>query len=96
MTLPDYFRILEVHPDASTEVIEKAHKALSMKYHPDRQPAEKRAWATHKMQEINEAYRVLNDAKKRQAYVRFRKKAALAVFMDEGLLGMFRRFWGNM
>lgn len=57
--MKNYYNILEVNPNASTEVIEKAYKVLVKKYHPDlrgnTQEAEK------KIKEINEAYDVLSD-----------------------------------
>lgn len=95
MMIPDYYRILEVHPDASPEVIEKAFKALSMKFHPDRQPPEKQEWATQKMKQINEAHYVLSDSRRRHDYLRFRRKAGLSVFWEEGLVGLARRFWNS-
>ena len=57
--LKDYFKILEVHQDASVEVIDRAYKTLARKYHPDGFPVERRQWATMKMQELNEARSVL-------------------------------------
>jgi DnaJ-class molecular chaperone len=52
------YRILQVDPCAEPEVIQAAYKKLSLKYHPDvnRSPE-----ATQKMQEINEAYRILGN-----------------------------------
>jgi hypothetical protein len=67
-SLPDYYEILEVHYKASPEVIEKAYKALAIKYHPDKQPPHQRAWAEAKMKQINEAYFHLRDPEKRREY----------------------------
>lgn len=36
MDFKDYYEILEVNKKASQEVIEKAHKILALKYHPDK------------------------------------------------------------
>ena len=88
----DYYRLLQVTRTADAEVIERAYKTLSMKYHPDRVDATKRADATRRMQEINQAYAVLRDPVKRRAY-----DATLApegaegwdVFWERGLFGLF-------
>lgn len=88
--MPDYYKILEIHPDASREVIEKAYKALSAKYHPDRQPAEKRVWATRKMQELNEAYFVLSDPVRRQEYANQKKVKLWQIWWENGLVGLFK------
>lgn len=66
--MTDYYRLLEVHPEASPEVLEKAYKALCLKYHPDRHPEDKRQWANARMRELNEAYAVLSDAERRREY----------------------------
>ena len=66
--MPDLYRILEVHRKASYEVIEKAYKVLSLKYHPDRHPPEKREWAEAKMSHINNAYDTLSDPLRRSTY----------------------------
>lgn len=63
----DYYEILEVHPKASIEVIEKAKKALLMKYHPDRNPG-KKEWAEKMTRLILEAYETLSDPEKRREY----------------------------
>ncbi len=65
--LKDYYRTLEVHREASGEVIEKAYKALTMKHHPDKHP-ENGPEATARMTEIIEAYGVLSDPEKRRRY----------------------------
>lgn len=88
----DHYRTLQVTRDAEPEVIERAYKALSFKYHPDRTAASGREHATRRMQRINEAYAVLRDPKKRRAY-----DAALPPehvsgwdrFMEDGLVGLF-------
>lgn len=88
----DYYRILEVDRDASIEVIDKAHKALSMKYHPDRQPALSRESATDRMKLMNEAYAVLSDPNKRALYDRELSAEPWRVFYNEGLLGLLARY----
>lgn len=66
--MKDYYEILEVNVHASKEVINKAYKALAMKYHPDANPPEKKAWAEEKFKEINEAFEILSNEEKRKMY----------------------------
>lgn len=91
----DHYRTLQVARDAEPEVIEKAYRALSLKYHPDVVPEKSRDAATRKMQRINEAYRVLRDAESRSRYDRSlvpeagASGSAWETFMAKGLVGMF-------
>jgi len=84
----DYYKILEVHHDASFEVIEKAYKALCLKYHPDKHLEEKQEWAHKKMQILNEAYRILSNSVDREHYDKQRKMMMWNVFWEEGLIGV--------
>jgi len=63
----DYYQVLGVENNATQEEIKKAFHRLAHKYHPDKGGDEK------KFKEINEAYQVLSDAKKRQQYDQFGK-----------------------
>lgn len=93
----DYYKILEVDPEASKEVIDKAYKALSLKYHPDKHPEERKEAATQKWLEMRKAYEILSDDKERAAYDVMRKRAAIDLFLNEGLLGLARKYLkGNM
>lgn len=65
--MKDYYKILQVAPDASTEVIRMAYKALAKKYHPDLNPGQEEA-AQEKMKNVNEAYEILSDKDKRWQY----------------------------
>ncbi|MDX2217860.1 MAG: molecular chaperone DnaJ [Burkholderiales bacterium] len=62
----DYYEILGVNRDASDEDIKKSYRKLAMKYHPDRNPDSKDA--EDKFKEAKEAYEILSDKEKRQAY----------------------------
>lgn len=62
----DYYKILGVDKDASAEDIKKAYRKLAMKYHPDQNKDSPEAEA--KFKELNEAYDVLKDPQKRNAY----------------------------
>jgi len=61
----DYYKILGVSRGASEEEIKKAFHRLAHKYHPHKGGDEK------KFKEINEAYQVLSDKKKREQYDKF-------------------------
>lgn len=66
MASTDYYKALGVDKKASPEEIKKAFRKLAVKYHPDRNPNDKAA--EDKFKEINEAYAVLSDPKKKQEY----------------------------
>lgn len=61
----DYYSILGVPRNASKEEIKKAYRALAHKHHPDKGGDERR------FKEINEAYQVLSDDRKRSQYDQF-------------------------
>lgn len=63
----DYYEVLGVPRDASTEQIKKAYRKLAMKYHPD---VADDPGAADKFKEIGEAYEVLHDPNKRAMYDR--------------------------
>jgi len=65
----DYYQILGVAKGAALADIKKAYRKLARKYHPDLNPGDKTAEARFK--EIQEAYAVLNDTKKRAQYDQF-------------------------
>ena len=62
----DYYEILGVARNASTQEIKTAYRKLAVKYHPDKNPGDSQA--ADKMKEINEAYAVLSDRNKRGLY----------------------------
>ena len=89
----DYYKILEVHQDASFEIIEKAYKALCLKYHPDKHLKEKQKWAHEKMQTLNEAYRVLSSATSRKYYDEQKSRLMWNIFLEECLVGVAKVLW---
>ncbi|MFV2065967.1 MAG: DnaJ C-terminal domain-containing protein [Pirellulales bacterium] len=65
----DYYKILGVRRNASSDEIQRAYRDLARQYHPDLNPDDKTA--KKKFQEVQAAFDVLNDAKKREAYDRY-------------------------
>lgn len=65
-TTKDYYEILGVPRDASEDDVRKAYRRLALKLHPDKNPNDPEA--ERKFKEISEAYEVLSDSEKRQAY----------------------------
>lgn len=88
-----HYDVLQVSPDADPEVIDRAYRALSLKYHPDVTPEDSREAAHRRMQRINLAYAVLSDPQRRRDYdrtiVQEPAHSAWDVFMNKGLVGMF-------
>jgi len=66
MEYKDYYKTLGVPKSASADGIKKAFRKLAVKYHPDKNPGDKKA--EEKFKEINEAYEVLRDPEKRKKY----------------------------
>jgi molecular chaperone DnaJ len=62
----DYYEILMIVRTASTEEIKKAYRKRALEFHPDRNPGDKKA--EDKFKEATEAYQILSDAQKKQAY----------------------------
>jgi DnaJ family protein C protein 7 len=66
----DYYKILDIDRNASTDDIRKAYKKLALKWHPDRnsESEESKKMAEKMFRDINDAYSVLSDAKKKRMY----------------------------
>lgn len=65
----DYYKILGVSEDASPDEVRKAYRKLAFQYHPDKNPGKEEM-----MKEINEAYAVLSDNRKRDEYDFLRRR----------------------
>ncbi|KAL4331815.1 hypothetical protein GQ457_07G041370 [Hibiscus cannabinus] len=63
----DYYNILKVEKTATDDDLKKAYRKLAMKWHPDKNPNDKRE-AEAKFKQISEAYEVLSDPQKRAVY----------------------------
>ncbi|MBD3307249.1 DnaJ domain-containing protein, partial [candidate division KSB3 bacterium] len=69
MTKRDYYEILEVNRNATSDEVKKAYRKLALKYHPDRNSGNKEA--EEKFKEAAEAYEVLSNPEKRNLYDQF-------------------------
>jgi molecular chaperone DnaJ len=65
---PTHYDVLQVPPSATTAEIREAYRRLARDHHPDRIASRPAATGDVTMPEINEAYRVLNDAARRAVY----------------------------
>jgi len=81
----DYYEILGVSRDCSSEELKRAYRKLALKYHPDKNQGDKKA--EERFKEAAEAYEVLRDPQKRQTY---------DLYGHEGIAGTgFRGFSGH-
>lgn len=92
----DYYEVLGVSKDASDEEIKQAYRHMARKYHPDIAGKE----YEDKFQEINNAYSVLSDPKKRQMYDAGvdpnNPQAAASASAAQDMFGDFSDLFGNM
>ena len=66
MDYKDYYKVLGISKSATQDEVKKAFRKLAIKYHPDKNPGDKKA--EEKFKEINEANEVLGDLEKRKKY----------------------------
>lgn len=89
-TRKDYYEVLGVKKDASSEEIKKAYRSLALKYHPDRNPGDKEA--EDKFKEITEAYEILSDESKRKNYDQFGFNGINGSYQDFNSSAAYRDF----
>lgn len=86
----DYYDILGVSKTASTDEIKKAYRKKAHELHPDKQTGDAEAF-----KQVNEAYQVLGDEKKRSTYDQFGHAAFQGGGMPGGGFGGFGGFGGQ-
>ena len=69
--LPDYYTILQIQNDANPDEIKTQFRKLAKKWHPDRKKGDN---AEKKMAQINMAYEVLSNPKRREMYDQYFSK----------------------
>jgi DnaJ-class molecular chaperone len=79
-----FYDLLEVSPTASPDDIKRAYRKMAMKWHPDKNPENKKE-AEEKFKDISQAYEVLSDPQKRKSYDEFGEEG-----LKEGGGGGFR------
>jgi DnaJ-class molecular chaperone len=83
MEQKDYYKILNIQKDASSQQIKEAYRELAFKYHPDRNRDNPEN--IEKMKLVNEAYAVLSNSSKRKEYDSFKERygsSAYSQFRD--------------
>lgn len=85
MAKKDFYAVLGVSRTASPEELKKAYRKLAMKYHPDKNPGDKKAEESFK--ELTEAYETLSDPKKKEMYDQFGFAGAHQGFAGAGAGG---------
>jgi len=96
MAKRDYYDVLGVRPDASTDDIKKAYRQKALQHHPDRNPGDKAS--EDKFKEAAEAYSVLCDSEKRSLYDRFGPDGLRGggfTGFDSSVFGDFEDILGN-
>ncbi|KAG4971440.1 hypothetical protein AAZX31_13G218100 [Glycine max] len=87
----DYYGILEVDRNASDEELKRAYRKLAMKWHPDKNPTNKKE-AEIQFKQISESYEVLSDPQKRAIFDRYGEGGLNGGMQtpDEGVASFFR------
>jgi curved DNA-binding protein CbpA len=79
----DYYGVLQVTPSASHEEIRRAFRRLVLESHPDKNPG-RRQWSERRIRELIQAYEIVGNKEKREAFDQFRRAAGGAVESRNG------------
>ncbi|RKY41478.1 MAG: hypothetical protein DRP85_06155 [Candidatus Makaraimicrobium thalassicum] len=93
MSDKDYYSVLGVKEDAADQEIKKAYRRLALKYHPDKNPEDKRA--EERFKKISEAYYALGDPKRRKEYDNLRRLGARTADFSSAQGFDFSEFLGH-
>lgn len=86
----DYYEILGVSRQSTSDEIKKSYRKLSLKYHPDKNNGDDRNFKN-----INEAYQTLNDPQKKKMYD-MQQNGRSSIFMDGNGMGSPEDFLNMM
>ena len=84
--MKDYYKILNVSPEASDSDIKKSYRKLALVYHPDKNPSPE---ANDSFKEISEAYTVLSNSQKRKEYDNSRRASEKSTYGFEDWVNNF-------
>ncbi|VYS56732.1 unnamed protein product [Arabidopsis thaliana] len=84
----DYYKVLQVDRNAKDDDLKKAYRKLAMKWHPDKNPNNKKD-AEAKFKQISEAYDVLSDPQKRAIYDQYGEEGLTSQAPPPGAGGGF-------